>query len=339
MAKGKYKNFQHINNPIGNKIVCIVGTHPTSRGDVPWDDKTRDVWIFNNQLLQGWVKRADVCFDIHPTLDIQRRGEEHPQFGQWLKTEKNMRFMTPALVPDCPNNELYPLDDIVNKLLPNFKRGEEINKYFTSGPAYAIALAIYKGYQQIEMYGIEMESDSEYIYQRDGVALWLGIALGRGIRVQLSTKSTMFYAPLYGFDDNPFVMDREAFVVRASELEQAMLKTQEILNVTKGQLDMLSQQINAMKVNGASEEELIKIAPQYEQATHAYEQAIANHAFVNGQYIDCKKWQAKIDKAMEYSDKSGEVLALRNEKWHRFSDRAELTGGFSHEGDGVGEKL
>ena len=120
----------------------------------------------------------------------------------------------------------------------------------------------------------------------------------------------------------------EAFVVRASELEIVIAKTLEDVNVAKGRIDSITTRINDMKKNNIPEEEILKLGPEFEQATNAYEQAIANHAFVNGQYIDCKSWATKIDKAMEYSGKSGQILALRGEKWHRFENKQELTGGY-----------
>lgn len=310
-----------------NKTVAIVGTHPQTRDLAPFSDLTKDVWIFNNQILQGWCPRANACFDMHHSKDIHRRSEEHPQFKEWLKAEKSgLVYYTCEAMPDIPGNVAYPKDEVVADVLKGFQRGNDPVEYFTSGPCYALALAIHLGYKRIEMYGIEMESDSEYIYQRDGVALYHGIAIGRGIEVVIPKNSMMYYAPLYGYDQDATTVDHEAFEVRISELQQAMNLTETALTAAKTRLDLITQRINTMKAEGASDAEIAKLAPEYQTASQAYEQAIANHAFLNGQYIDCRGWLTRVDKAREYGGSAQAVLAERGEKWERFMDKATLSG-------------
>lgn len=277
-------------------------------------------------MLQGWCKRADAVFDMHPSDDIHRRGLEHIAFGDWLKRKNNVPIYSTMPIPDCPDNVVYPKDKIVEKLLPNFRRGKKVNEYFTSGPCYALALAIYKGYSKILFYGIEMESNSEYIYQRDGIGLWFGIALGRGIQIELPEQSILFYAPLYGYDMDAVTVDREAFEARASEIQIGMDQTQAELQNAKGRLDSVVIRIQEMNEKGLSREEMEKVGIEYEQATNAYEQAIANHAFLNGQYIDCLAWKVRVEKAMEFSGKSQEILAQNHAKDGRFIDKNFLAG-------------
>jgi len=96
---------------------------------------------------------------------------------------------------------VYPWKNIVKKLLPNFRWANNSQiEYATSTVAYAIALAIYFEYDQIDVYGIDMESNTEYIYQRDCVAFWTGLALGRGIKVVQHSGAGLYDVPLYGYD-------------------------------------------------------------------------------------------------------------------------------------------
>lgn len=308
------------------KTVAIVGTHPTTRDEAPFDNPDVDIWGFNNQMVQGWCRRATAIFDIHHPADIHRRRLEHPAFGDWLSKQKEITVYTPSPIEDCPRNEVYPLDEVCADLFPNFKRGDEVNKYFTSGPCYALALAIHKGYERIEMYGIEMESNSEYVYQRDGIGLFFGIALGRGIEVFLPRKSMMFFSPLYGYDDSSTRLDREAFETRASELQIAMEQTFSLYNSTKGELANVVNRIDQAKRAGLPMDEIQKFGEEYERAQNAYEQAIANHAFVNGQYLDCRAWQARIEKLMEFNGKAQELQGLNHEKWDRLMDKQTLGG-------------
>jgi len=312
--------------PVMNKTVALVGTHPITREKAPFHDKTVDIWIFNGQSTMDWCPRATAVFDMHPPEDIFRRSQEDQSFGNWLKSDKGLPYYTPHSTPDCPGNVVYPIDIVTNHLLKNFKRENVINQYFTSGPCYAIALAIYLGYKRIEMYGIEMENNTEYIYQRDGIGLWLGIAVGRGIEVVLSDQSMIFYAPLYGYEMDASRVDREAFEARASELEQLMEKTHSEYNRARGIVDAVQKEFIDAQSRGIEQSALEEIAKKYENAQNMYEQAIANHAFVNGQYIDCRAWQARVEKVMEYNGQAQEVLGMNDGKWNRMADKLELTG-------------
>lgn len=272
------------------------------------------------------MPRVDAIFDIHHTNDIHRRRLEQQAFDQFLKTA-NIPIYTAQKVEDCPSNAVYPLDEVISDLFPNFKRGDDLNKYFTSGPCYALALAIHKGYKKILFYGIEMESNSEYIYQRDGIGLMFGIALGRGIEVVIPKESMLFYAPFYGYSDDATAIDREAFETRASELQIILEKTFAELNSSRGHLSNVVQRIEQMRKEGKPIEEIQVLGMEYEQAQHQYEQCLANHAHVNGMYMNCREWQARVEKAIEYSGRAQELNAQNHEKWGRMLDKQQLLGG------------
>lgn len=322
-------NFPMNNNghkPQRNYSVAIVGTHPLTRDKAPFHDLSTDIWVFNGQTIMDWCPRANVVFDIHPSEDIYRRSQEDKSFGEWLKSEKGIPYYTPYPVDDCPNNVVYPVDVISEHLLKNFTRSDKPNQYFTSGPCYAIAMAIHLGYKEIGIYGVEMENNTEYIYQRDGIGLWLGIAAGRGVKVILPEQSMIFYAPLYGYEMDATKIDREAFEQRASELEQLMEKTHSEYNLARGRLDAKQEEFIKAQQNGATVEVIQKLAEEYENVQHAYEQSIANHAFVNGQFVDCRSWQARVEKVMEFNGKAQEVLGMNDKKWVRMADKLELSG-------------
>lgn len=273
-----------------------------------------------------WCIRADAAFDIHAPDDIYRRRKENTAFDAWLSASKGIPFYTPKPVPDCPDNVVFPVEEITEKILSHFLRGDKPNAYFTSGPCYAIAMAIRLGYKRIELYGIEMENNTEYLYQRDGVGLWCGIAAGMGIDVVWSERSMMFYAPLYGYEMDATRIDREAFEARASELQILMEKTHSEYNKARGTLDATMQEFLDAQSKGATPEELQAVAQKVEDATNTYEQAIANHAFINGQYIDSRAWQARVERVLEYNGGALKLMAEKDEKWVRMADKLELVG-------------
>jgi len=97
--------------------------------------------------------------------------------------------------------------------------------YFTTTIAYAIAYAIYAGYKRIEVYGVEMETNTEYGHQRPCVAYWCGVAYGKGIEVDF--HSPQFYvSPLYGYEGD-ITIPVEMFEQRAKMLAENAKRTLE----------------------------------------------------------------------------------------------------------------
>jgi hypothetical protein len=85
----------------------------------------------------------------------------------------------------------YPLDKIIKKLG---------SRYFTNSIGYMIAFAIYRGYKNINIWGVDMESDSEYSFERPCVTYWIGQAEARGINVTIASGLTDPFV-LYGYED------------------------------------------------------------------------------------------------------------------------------------------
>jgi hypothetical protein len=89
----------------------------------------------------------------------------------------------------------YPIEEIIDY----FK-----TDYFSNTIDYALAYAVYKGYSEIHLYGINMETDTEYVHQKPSVEYWVGRAQGMGVRVFIHGEhSSIMYTKdrlLYGYD-------------------------------------------------------------------------------------------------------------------------------------------
>ena len=84
----------------------------------------------------------------------------------------------------------YPVQDIIKWSSSN---------YFTSSISYMIAYALYIGQRDINIYGVEMDSGSEYGAQRACVCYWVGFGRALGARIKvISGLSEPAY--LYGYD-------------------------------------------------------------------------------------------------------------------------------------------
>jgi hypothetical protein len=182
------------------ETVCIVGCSD-SKTMAPLEKQDEyEFWGVNNLFLTmpgPWSR----WFEIH---SITKDGD------QWLRrgdsafrgqtVEKYLKGLAgldcPVYMqqknPLVPNSVMYPMQEIV----------EKFGTYFTNTISWEIALAISEGFKEIKIYGIDMAVDSEYTHQRPSVEFFLGIALGRGIKVSIPPNSDLLKTRfLYGFQD------------------------------------------------------------------------------------------------------------------------------------------
>jgi hypothetical protein len=184
-------------------VLIILGSHPRGAETFDFNRTDCDIWVFNEALaIQPHIKKADAVFQMHAEAIWRNpHNRNDSNHAAWLKSGETPLIYMQDVYPDVPKSVRYPLQDICQALLPAFswhgidKQGD---KYFSSTFCYALALGIHQGYKTIEVHGAEMETDTEYKYQRDGVTFWLGIAIGRGVKVKAYTK--IFDFPLYGYE-------------------------------------------------------------------------------------------------------------------------------------------
>jgi len=293
------------------KTVAIVGTHPRTRELAPYQNKGIDIWAFNSMVVQEWMPRTTACFDMHKP---ESYFSYEDKYKAWLYSKKDELFYTLNSKSEMPDSITYPYNPVCDTLLGNFVRGknEDPIQYFTSGPCYAIALAIYKGYQRIEFYGIEMESNTEYIYQRDGIAFWLGLAAGRGIKVYIPDECAMFKAPRYGYDDNLTGLDWEFLDAQASALQPKFDEATAKVAAARGRMEAIGNELADAMARGESRESTDVMAQRYQTATNTYEQLIADCANLHGQYMACRNLQLYVGKQMEASGDAHRVIALND---------------------------
>lgn len=100
--------------------------------------------------------------------------------------------------PEIDRSSCYPLADVM-------KHFEMNEPYFTCTAAYMIAHAIAEGYEEIILHGMYHIVDSlEYMHHKPCIEYWLGIAKGRGIKVEFSGDTSLcrpapWQSPLYGY--------------------------------------------------------------------------------------------------------------------------------------------
>ncbi len=248
--------------------VAIVG-FAKSWPLTPFDDPDFEVWGLNELykfFQQKPNARADRWFEIHNPESPSKNNEVHHGF---LK-----KFPLPIYMwkhyDEFPSSVPYPREEV--KAMFNehmiFPGSETPSKYQNVGAKYSnfsnqitwmMLLAIYEGFKEIHVYGVDMatkeelktadgkvELVGEYIWQRPSCEAVIGFALGRGIKVLVPQQSELCKFPCdYGFDSDNSV---RCFVkTRKTELinKDRMLSNQE--QQIRMQLDSISRQREQLK--------------------------------------------------------------------------------------------
>lgn len=223
--KSPEKKLEHPKN--GRKL-AIVGAHPRTRDEAPWDDKNFDIWAFNEALSvekeKRWIKRADLIFQMHlPAIWKNPQNRNDPRHLEWLTQQREVPVYMFEKYEEVPMAVKYPFDGIRDMLLGSLTVDSEKGRkdFFTSTIAYSTALALYLGYEEIHWFGIELEVQAEYQFQRDSACFWAGVCVGRG--VPFFAHSQIFDMPLYGkesfvtIDKQKFLDNIERYVVECNK--------------------------------------------------------------------------------------------------------------------------
>jgi hypothetical protein len=202
------------------KKVAIIGFASSSRDQAPYGDESFAIWSLNHAYTH--VPRWDAWFEIHSKAHFQRdlMRDGLPQDGKrhvdWLKQEPagGRPIYCQEHYDEIPASVRFPKDEINEwfrrnggQMLPeapSLPDGYFAADYYTSTPAQMMALAIYEGFEEIHLYGIDMLQAEEYFYQRSGVEYYVGFARARGIKVYIPQTSALCKANyVYGYSEPP----------------------------------------------------------------------------------------------------------------------------------------
>lgn len=195
-----------------------MGTHPNGLKTFDWDRTDCDIWMFNeapsykkgkNKLL---FPKCDACFQLHhEAIWKNPKNISVEGYPKWLSSGKTPVTYMQEKYKDVPNSIKYPIEKIY-ALSKNTKmvidgRTRQV-KCFSSSPDFAFAMVAHmwkqgKRYQKVEVHGIEMETGSEYYFQRTGFAFWIGYLTALGINLTL--YNSIFDSPIYGYEGDVLI--------------------------------------------------------------------------------------------------------------------------------------
>jgi hypothetical protein len=232
----------------GCKKVAIVGCAET-KAQAPFNDLSWELWGVNN--LFGHIPRWTRWFEIHSLKydetkkkwfrrmnpDLKKgtyewsenfRGQPVNDYIMGLQTMECPVYMQKAW-PQIPGSKPYPLKEVLDR----FPR-----QYFTNTISWMLALAIYEGFEEINVYGVDMAVDSEYHYQRPSCEYFLGMAEGLGIKVHIPDEADLLKTRfLYGFGETEKAKWDKKIQQMIASMEQRKANAEQQHELTKTQIN------------------------------------------------------------------------------------------------------
>jgi hypothetical protein len=184
----------------GKKTVAIVGAAFNTASWAPFGEEGIEIWSCNELHNQPYIDMGSVTgwLQLHPKWSFTT--EHDANHWEWLQQEHPFPIYMQMVYDDIPSSVRFPLQEIQKGLI-NIERGEFlIKKLFSSSMAYAVALALFKGFKRIEIFGVEFILDAEYAYQREAMSYWLGKADGMGVEVWMPQQCSLLQQPLYAYE-------------------------------------------------------------------------------------------------------------------------------------------
>lgn len=225
--------------------VAVVGFAPNTLDQVrrsPADEIWSLVWAYKYDQFP----RIDRLFEMHPIW--QQAGSDKPEYVKprthwaWLKTNNRLPVYMLEQRPEVPRSRRYPIEQ-VEAMLAGWTRSGETGRMFTSSIDYMLALAILEGFDEIELIGVEMSSGSEFKYQREGLAFWVGFAQGRGIRVIQHAPTLLLHRPRrYGYDGFQMIYRQDLERLQKSYADQ-LAASQARLQFLEGVVSTLQESL------------------------------------------------------------------------------------------------
>ena len=205
---------------------------------MPWDDKSFDIWAISNWANAEWCKRCDAVIEIHEPQIYKSHPRDN---GYWNWLLSNTTAKVYMLYPDyrIQMAEQYPISDVIG-LITNVKTFGKEAQNFASTVDYSLALAVLHGYNQIDIYGVEMAHSSEYKSQQNSFTFWIGFCSARGIEINLHCTDGLFVKPLYGCIAN-HENQLDSYMVG---IQQQQRETQQQLDTITGALELVKQMKN-----------------------------------------------------------------------------------------------
>jgi hypothetical protein len=186
------------------KTIAIAGFSTITLAALK-ESKADEIWTLNHAFAMEFAfPRMDRVFEIHKPNWFLRDGQFYlERYARWLQEPHPFPIYMQEVDPQFPASVRYPFEAVCENIFGKLLRNGEKNLYFSSSFGYMMGLAILERIPRVEIYGIDASNDTEWYYQKPGIELMIGVAIGRGIEVILHPVTHLCRAQLYGYDRVP----------------------------------------------------------------------------------------------------------------------------------------
>jgi hypothetical protein len=184
-----------IKNPtsyVRKKKVAIVGSASRTVNQAPYKDPDWEIWQLAWRTDEE-CKYASRLFDMHP-INEQRLKVPKDYISVLNRRSKTMPIIGPVEDSRIPDLTVYPLAEVTAFLggVSEYHNGD----YFMSSIAYMFALAMYEGYEEIGIFGVDLLDNDEYCVAPETKVL-------RASLIWDEIKNIEVGDDLLAFDENP----------------------------------------------------------------------------------------------------------------------------------------
>jgi hypothetical protein len=248
--------------------IALVGGAKSTRGAVH-QSQADELWTPNWSYKYDYVPRIDRLFEMHPVwlyADTDKATWAKPrEHWDWLQQAHPYPIYMLKEHPSVPASVRYPIEDVVREIFPHLKRKNweegtlEPARFFTSSFDYMLGLAILMkdewNIDEIETFGVEMGSDTEYRYQKYGASFFIGVAITKGIRITMPHNTVLTKGKLYGYEGAQMIFrtDLERYLTMYNEMR---VEYTSILNHMEGQYSVYEQTLRNMVAEHGVEHQL-----------------------------------------------------------------------------------
>lgn len=260
------------------RSVALYGFAPATREGI-WQSKADEIWSIVWAYKYD-IPRLDRILEMHP-IWMQARSQK-PEYikarehWDWLKQNTTYPVYMMDARPEVPRAIRYPLE-AVQKLVPPARRRKVLSSSFD----YLIALAVLEGFHRIEAYGFEMGSDTEYRYQREGAAYWIGYCDAAGIELVLPENTRLLSSRLYGYEGGSMIYRQDLERMRTTR-ERQKVEGFSKLSFLEGRLHEI------LKAHGQDSDE-------FREAQKAWDSQYRLCLVISGALQECEYYLKEID--------------------------------------------
>jgi len=174
------------------KILCLLGT-AYSRHKAPWDNPNAEFWGVGHCLLLEDIKKMDKVFEIHlpyiyeSEISPFKSGKEqtnkplvyhaNKENALFHAKEKDVTVIVSQKNDKLNSYEIFPRQELIEKYQGILPVSDKF--YATNSIAWMILYAIHLNkFDEIHLYGIHLETNTEWQYERPCCEWWLGVWAG-----------------------------------------------------------------------------------------------------------------------------------------------------------------